>query len=166
MNNAMKNLNYYAKKADFYVLPIRVNKGTLFLTLTGAELVEAAKSAPSFFSSRNDELEWKGLQATKSTMMRGLSSIKRDKRKDFILPIAKADFKRGADGTISLSMENAIADHLSRIYFLGQKWEAVGHNTSGRGYHPDLVSELGMTIEVKGWKGELKARHNLNMLDD
>ena len=160
-NTAIRNLRSYSKCADFYLLPVRVSAGTKFIALTGEELVAAAKAAPEYFIHDEDELMWKGLQATSLKRGVGLSAFKRDVRKDVLLLMKKADFERGSDGTISEAMENSLAELLTAQCYLGQVWKAVGHKVGGRGYHADLVGDLGTTIEVKGWRGELKRKHKL-----
>lgn len=163
-NTAIRNLRSYSKCADLYLLPVRVLNGTKFLALTGDELVAAATAAPEYFIHDEDELMWKGLQATSSKRGVGLSAFVRDVRKDVLLPMKKVDFVRGSDGTISEDMENKLAELLTSLCYLGQTWTAVGHHAGGRGYHADLVGDLGMTIEVKGWRGELKRKHKLTGL--
>lgn len=163
-NTAIRNLRSYSKCADLYLLPVRVSAGTKFIALTGAELVEAAKAAPTYFIQTEDELMWKGLQATSSKRGVGLSAFKRDLRKDVLLPLKKDEFERGYDGTISEDMENKLAELLTSLCYLGQTWTAIGHHAAGCGYHADLVGDLGTTIEVKGWRGELKRKHKLTGL--
>ena len=160
VKNAIRALDRYAEKAHFYALPFKANRATKFIVLTGAELKFAVRAVPEFFAFDENEVVWKGLQATKTSYDKiGLSAFTREMNRDFTCPWTKNDLKKGDDGTCSEDMEKRVAAFLTATGKLGNmEWKAVGHNISGRGYHPDVVGTDGTWIEIKGFNGILKSR--------